>query len=424
MSLIVLKMAKWYSTEESVIQGIEIVATNFCESPYFKVLLDKIRTHPGQSEFKDQFISTAVEWGKAKYVEAKSAEQAIKYAMLYIAYIIAENDLAVLNAKAHPNEGVGDASLDDASLDDASLDDILNDACGNCEVKLNFRKLQESLLRIVNFVSKTSIEIYNAGKEPRRLAAVEARAEAKKERAEAEQAITDAKIREQIAEGETNAELVRSSSVEKLASFMPKWEGVLPSVREEDMPTKILPKTNPHKIRVVRFVQMLLFILEAKKAQIKTLKDLEEFFKTLFIAWLKGKNVSGYDAFTFWMATTYRTIDLKKLESLKIYHYLKEWDKKVRADIREEQIFDLEKSDMAVYKCPAWLLVNHITFDQVLFALSQTNIYNESPLLTRDGNTIVWSKKNFNSFEKFNFEEDKSVVLERRRRNLKSDDDD
>ena len=100
------------STEESVIQGIEIVATNFCESPYFKVLLDKIRTHPGQSEFKDQFISTAVEWGKAKYVETKSAEQAIKYAMLYIAYIIAENDLAVLNAKAHPNEGVGDASLD------------------------------------------------------------------------------------------------------------------------------------------------------------------------------------------------------------------------------------------------------------------------------------------------------------------------
>lgn len=404
-------MAKWYSTEKSVIQGIEIVATNFCEKdPFYSARVNALQ--------KDEIITGAIYYGEEEYELRKSeghenaATAAFKCAMLYIAYIIAERRLVHHNAGVPPDERTENFSP------------ILNDACGNCEVKLNFRKLEESLLQIVKFVSEKSIEIYNAGKEPRRLAAVEARAEAKKERAEAEQAITDAKIREQIAEGETNAELVRSSSVEKLASFMPKWEGVLPSVREEDMPTKILPKTNPHKIRVVRFVQMLLFILEAKKAQIKTLKDLEEFFKTLFIAWLKGKNVSGYDAFTFWMATTYRTIDLKKLESLKIYHYLKEWDKKVRADIREEQIFDLEKSDMAVYKCPAWLLVNHITFDQVLFALSQTNIYNESPLLTRDGNTIVWSKKNFNSFEKFNFEEDESVVLERRRRNLKSDDDD
>jgi len=413
-------MAKWYSTEESVIQGIEIVATNFCESPYFKVLLDKIRTHPGQSEFKDQFISTAVECGKEKYDDKKSAEEAIKYAMLYIAYIIAESDLADHNAKAHPDERT------------QNLSDILNDACGNCEVKLNFRKLQESLLRIVNFVSKTSIEIYNAGKEPRRLAAekeraeaVEARAEAQKKRAEAEQAITDAKIREQIAEGETNAELVRSSSVEKLASFMPKWEGVLPSVREEDMPTKILPKTNPHKIRVVRFVQMLLFILEAKKAQIKTLKDLEEFFKTLFIAWLKGKDVAGYNDFTRWMATNHK-INLDTLDPCKTYYYLQEWNKYVKLIVKEDKNYDIDTRATAVYKCPAWLLVNHITFDQVLFALSQTNIFNDThtPLLTHEGNTIFWSKENFNSFKKFNFKEDESVVLERRRRKLNSDDND
>ena len=411
MSLIVLKMAEWYRDEQSVKYAIKKVAEEFCKGKVFKSWIEIYKSGKFTHQGIEDLISTAVTCGSEEYNKRDSPEKAIKYAMLYIAYIIAESGLADHNAKAHPDERT------------QNLSDILNDVCENCEVKLNFRKLPESLLQIVEFVQVESIKIYNDGKETRRLVAEKERAEAEKARDEAAQAITDAKIREQIAEGKKNAELVRSSSVEKLASFMPKWKGVLPSFRGEDMRTKTRDSNSP-KIRVVRFVQMLLFILEAKKAQITTLKDLEEFFKTLFIAWLKGKNVSGYDAFTFWMATTYRTIDLKKLESLKIYHYLKEWDKKVRADIREEQIFDLEKSDMAVYKCPAWLLVNHITFDQVLFALSQTNIYNESPLLTRDGNTIVWSKKNFNSFEKFNFEEDESVVLERRRRNLKSDDDD
>ena len=109
---------------------------------------------------------------------------------------------------------------------DASLDDIINGACDECGVKPNVSKLQESLLRIVKFVSEKSIEIYNAGKKTRRLAAekeraeaVEARAEAEKERAEAQKE----KFRK-------NAKLIQKNSFAKnVEDFLDGLSKVLPS---------------------------------------------------------------------------------------------------------------------------------------------------------------------------------------------------
>ena len=402
------------------------VATEFCEkSTEFKGLLGKkIWTLPDQREFTDQFIRTAVECSEEEYTrnlaakaydETKSAAKAFKWAMLYIAYIIAESSLVHHNAKAPPDERT------------ENLSDILNDACDECDVKPNVHKLQESLLRIVKFVSTKSVEIYNQGRETRRLAAEKERAEAEKERAEAEKERAEAEearrcdeLKVQITKGKENAELMRSSSVERLPSLMSDWKGVLPSGREEDMPTKILPKTNPNKIRVIRFVQMLLEILEARKAQITTVNAFEEFFKQLFVAWLK--NVAGYDKFTSWMATNHFKINLDTLDPCETYYYLQKWNKYVKLIVEEDKKNDIDIRATAVYNCPAWLLVNHITFDQVLFALSQTDIYDKKPLLTHDGNTIVWSKLNFNSFEKFNFKENESVASARRRRQGQYDD--
>ena len=47
---------------------------------------------------------------------------------------------------------------------------------------------------------------------------------------------------------------------------------------------------------------MLLEILDAQKSTITKVDDFEKFFKQLFVAWLKGKNVTGYEAFTIWMS--------------------------------------------------------------------------------------------------------------------------
>jgi hypothetical protein len=398
-------MDKWFPDWNSVEHVIETFVAEFFKGASFKVLLDKIRTHPEQSKFRDQFIRTAVACGEEEYKTTNSAEKAIKWAMLYIAFTIAKDNLAAKTIQ----ERVGDA--------------IINGACDECKVKITFSNLQNTLSNIVKFVSEKSIEIYNAGKETRRLAVEKERVEAEKARDEAAQAITDAKIREQIAEGKKNAELVRSSSVERLASSMSDWKGVLPSFLDEGIRTKILDQKFP-KIRVIRFVQMLLFILEAKKAQITTVNAFEKFFKTLFIAWLKGKDVAGYNDFTHWMATNHFKINLDTLDPCETYYYLQEWNKYVKLIVEEDKKYDIDTRATAVYKCPAWLLVNHITFDQVLSALTQKNIYNENPILSRDGNTIVWSKENFNSFEKFNFKEDDSVVSARRRRQGQYDDDD
>jgi hypothetical protein len=371
-------MAKWFSDWYSVEEVIAKVAADFCESTNFKVLLDKIRTHPEQSKFRDQFISTAVECGKEKYDETKSAEKAIKYAMLYIAYSIAESDLA---AKAHPDERT------------QNLSDILNDACFKCKVKITFSNLRNTLSNIVKFVSEKSIDIYNDGKETRRLAAEKERAEAEKELKNA----TEEKSRQ-------NAVLIKQNSFEEnVKHFLDGLSKVLPSSQ---------PKSREHiktigkniKIRAVLFLYMLLEILDAQKSTITKVDDFEKFFKQLFVAWLKGKNVTGYEKFTNWMTTNYSKINLAQLELLEVYDYLKEWDIEVALEVVKLKNLRLSTNATPAYTCPAWLLVNHITFEQVISVLATPNIFNDTPLLRYDGNTIVWSKENFNLFDKFYFQ--------------------
>ena len=395
MSLILLKMAKWYSTEESVIQGIETVATNFCKKhPFYSA-----RVNASQ---KDEIITGAIYYGQKEYATSKSAKAveavvaAFKCAMLYIAYIIAESSLVHHNAGVPPDERT------------ENLSPILNDACCKYEGNIMFTNLQGTLNIIVNFVSKKSIEIYNAGKEPRRLAAEKERAEAEKERAEAQKE----KFR-------TNAELIQQNSIEKnVEDFLDGLSKVLPS-RQPNSREHIKTIGKNIKIRAVLFLYMLLEILDAQKSTITKVDDFEKFFKQLFVAWLKGKNVTGYEKFTNWMTTNYSKINLAQLELLEVYDYLKEWDIKVNLEVVELKQLRLSTNTTPAYTCPAWLLVNHITFEQVISVLATPNIFNDThtPLLSLDGNTIVWSEENFNLFDKFYFQYDKKPTSN-------SDDDD
>jgi hypothetical protein len=384
-------MAKWYSDSKSVMQGIETVATNFCEKHHFY----SARENASQ---KDEIIKGAKYYGEEEYDETKSAEKAFKFAMLYIAYIIAESVLVDHNAVAPPDERV---------VGDAPLDAIINGACDECGVKLNVGKLQESLLRIVKFVSEKSIEIYNAGKETRRLAAEKERAEAEKERAEAQKE----KFR-------TNALLIQQNSFEENAERLGGLHNVLPS-RQTKSRTHI-NTLDPHiKIRAVLFLCMFLEILEARKSTITKVDDFEKFFKQLFVAWLKGKNVTGYEEFTIWMAKKHPKINLPQLELLEVYDYLKKWDIEVNLEVVKLKNSRWSTNATPAYTCPAWLLVNHITFEQVISVLATPNIFNDThtPLLSLDGNTIFWSEENFNSFDKFYFQYDKKPTSN-------SDDDD
>jgi len=375
-------MAKWYSNQESVIQGIETVATNFCEKhPFYSA-----RVNASQ---KDEIIKGATYYGKEEYELRKSeghenaATAAFKCAMLYIAYIIAESSLVHHNAKAPFDERT------------EILSPILNDACCKYEGNIMFSNLQGTLNIIVKFVSEKSIDIYNDGKETRRLAAEKERAEAEKELKNA----TEEKSRQ-------NAVLIKQNSFEEnVKHFLDGLSKVLPSSQ---------PKSREHiktigkniKIRAVLFLYMLLEILDAQKSTITKVDDFEKFFKQLFVAWLKGKNVTGYEKFTNWMTTNYSKINLAQLELLEVYDYLKEWDIKVAFEVLKLKNLRLSTNATPAYTCPAWLLVNHITFEQVISVLATPNIFNDThtPLLSLDGNTIVWSKENFNLFDKFYFQ--------------------
>ena len=132
-------MEKWFPNCKSVGDGIKTVATAFCEnSTEFEGLLGiKIWTISNQRKFTDQFIRTAVECGEEEYKKTNSAEKAIKWAMLYIAYIIAESSLVHHNAKAPPDERT------------ENLSDIINSACFDCKVKITFSNLQRTLSQIL-----------------------------------------------------------------------------------------------------------------------------------------------------------------------------------------------------------------------------------------------------------------------------------
>ena len=380
-------MAKWYSNSETVMQGIQTFSEDFCKkNPFYSA---RTNTLP-----KEDLIKGAIYYGKKEYDTTKTVEAAFKCAMLYIAYIIAESVLANHNANAHPNERTQNQSA------------ILNNACNKYKGNIMFSNLQGTLNKIVEFVSEKSIEIYNAGKETRRLAAEKERAEAEKKRAEAQKE----KFR-------TNAELIKNSSFGENVERLGGLEEVLPFNQTRYTYTRIKTLGKNIKIRAVLFLYMLLEILDARKSTITTVDDFEKFFKQLFVAWLKGKNVAGYEEFTKWMATNYSKIKMPQLELLEVYDYLKEWDIKVKLEVVDLKNKSWSTNATPAYTCPAWLLVNHITFEQVISVLATPNIFNDTPLLMRDGNTIVWSEENFNSFDKFYFQYAKKT-------NSNSDDDD
>lgn len=330
-----------------------------------------------------------------------AAKEAIKEAMIYVASLIVKNTLS------------NKFAFDEFK---SILPSIIDSSCKKCIVKIDLEDLEHTFHTIIEFVSTNSIAIYTQVNDDRREEAKKARAEAEKKRAE-----------------ESNKNLLKCVlMIQKLLMEPPleqKWdkegasclgglEEVLPSrqTRYTTTPVMLIPKGL--KIRAILFVQMLLALLEALKLTITGVDDFKKFFKQLFVAWLKGKDIAGYQTFTIWMAKKHPKIDMLTLDPLDEYNnYLKKWDEEVLQKVVDLKNKSWSTNATPAYDCPAWVYYNHVTPEEALYVLSCPNVYNKSPLLSLDGNKIVWSEENFNSFDKFYFQYDKKPTSN-------SDDDD